>query len=117
VAIANNYDALATDRVYRKRWLTHEVIEFIRDKNKEAFDPEFVKLFLTNIASFPIGSMVLLNNNEKGIVIKVSKEFAARPVVRVIFDAKGQSLTESIDRNLREDLTLFIIKIFKDDEM
>jgi len=45
--------------------LPHEALEYIRDKDKEAFDPEFVNLFLSNIAPFPIGSTVLLNNNEK----------------------------------------------------
>jgi HD-GYP domain-containing protein (c-di-GMP phosphodiesterase class II) len=116
-AIADVYDALSTDRIYRKRWLPHEALEFIRDKNKEDFDPEFVKLFLANIAPFPIGSMVLLSNNEKGVVIKVPKEFSARPIVRVLFDLKGILLAQSIDRNLKEDLTLFVAKALKDNEM
>jgi HD-GYP domain-containing protein (c-di-GMP phosphodiesterase class II) len=117
VAIADVYDALSTDRIYRKRWLPHEALEYIRDKDKEAFDPEFVKLFLSNIEPFPIGSTVLLNNNEKGVIIKVPKNFAARPIVRIIFDPAGVPLDQPIDRNLREDLTLFIAKALKDDEM
>jgi HD-GYP domain-containing protein (c-di-GMP phosphodiesterase class II) len=116
-AIADVYDALSTDRIYRKRWLPHEALEFIRDKNQEEFDPEFVELFIENIAPFPIGSMVQLSNNEKGVVIKIPKELSARPIVRVLFDFNGIQLDQSIDRNLREDLTLFITKAFKDSEI
>jgi HD-GYP domain len=115
-AIADVYDALSTDRIYRKRWLPHEVLEYIRDKDKTDFDPDFSKLFLDNIAPFPIGSMVLLSNGEKGVVIKVSKKFAARPLVRVLFDANGAALSQSRDKNLKEDLTLFIVKALEEDE-
>jgi HD-GYP domain-containing protein (c-di-GMP phosphodiesterase class II) len=116
-AIADVYDALSTDRIYRKRWLPHEALEFIRDKDKEAFDPEFVKLFLGNIAPFPIGSMVLLNNNEKGVVIKIPKQFSARPIVRVLFNPESVLLAQSFDRNLKDDLTIFVAKALKDNEI
>ncbi len=115
-AVADVYDALSTDRIYRKRWMPHEVLEFIRDKDKTDFDPDFSKLFLDNIAPFPVGSMVLLSNGETGIVIKVSRKFAARPLVRVLFEANGVALAQPRDKNLKEDLTLFIVRALKDDE-
>ncbi|MGE5583083.1 MAG: HD-GYP domain-containing protein [Bacillota bacterium] len=81
-ALADVYDALSTDRIYRRRLLPYEVIEYIRDKGKGSFDPEITEVFLKNIAPFPIGSMVLLNNGEKGVVIEVPKDFPARPKVK-----------------------------------
>ena len=116
-AIADVYDALATDRVFRNRLHPHEVIEFIRDGNKGKFDPEYTKLFIENIAPFPIGSSVLLNNGEKGIVIKVSKDFSARPIIRVMYDQAGVKLNQPMDRDLKQDLTIFIIHSLKDNEV
>ncbi|HBF39655.1 MAG TPA: HD-GYP domain-containing protein [Firmicutes bacterium] len=117
VALADVYDAMSTDRVYRKRFLSQEVIEYIRDQGETQFDPELSKVFLENIAPFPIGSMVLLNTGEKGIVINVPRDFPARPVIKIIFDHAGLYFKKSVEKDLKKDLTLFITKALKDDEI
>ena len=114
--LADVYDAMSTDRVYRKRFLPHEVMEYIRDEGKVFFDTELAKVFLQNIAPFPIGSMVLLNTGEKAIVIKIPKDFPARPVVKVIFSPQGELIETPPEKDLKQDLTLFIDKAFKDEE-
>jgi HD-GYP domain-containing protein (c-di-GMP phosphodiesterase class II) len=114
--LADVYDAMSTDRIYRKRFLPHEVIEYIRDKGGEFFDPELAKAFLQNIAPFPIGSMVLLNTGEKAVVIKIPKDFPARPVVKTIFNPDGEMINTPLEKDLKADLTLFIVKAFKDGE-
>lgn len=112
-AIADVYDALSSDRIYRPRMLAHEVIEYLRDGSQTQFDPDLVKLFLENIAPFPIGSMVLLNNQEIALVIKVPQDFPARPTVRVLFDHDKQ-VPKPYDRDLRDDLTIFILNPIQD---
>ena len=81
VALTDVYDALSTDRVYRRRQLPHEVIEYIRDRGQQCFDPDFSQIFLQRIAPFPVGLTVLLNTGEKAIVVKVSSDLPARPLV------------------------------------
>jgi hypothetical protein len=107
---------MSTDRIYRKRFLPHETIEYIRDKGRVFFDTELAKVFLQNIAPFPIGSMVLLNTGEKAVVIKIPKDFPARPVVKAIFNPDGEVITTPPEKDLKQDLTLFIVKAFKDEE-
>ncbi|HBF36734.1 MAG TPA: hypothetical protein DDW50_05380, partial [Firmicutes bacterium] len=114
-ALADVYDAMSTDRIYRKRFLPHEVIEYLRDKGKILFDPELTKAFLQNIAPFPIGSLVLLNSGEKAVVAKIPKDFPTRPEVEIIFGTDGALLEVPLKKDLKEDLTLFIIRAFKDD--
>ncbi len=114
VTLADVYDAMSTDRIYRKRFFPHEVMEYIRDQGEILFDPELTKIFLQNIAPFPIGSLVVLNTQEKAVVVKVPKDFPTRPEVDIIFGPDGELLTTPIKKNLREDLTLFIIRAFKD---
>jgi hypothetical protein len=110
------YDAMSTDRVYRKRLMPQEVVEYIRDQAQIHFDPKLSRIFLENIALFTIGSTVLLNSGEKGIVMKVTpKNSPARPVVRIIFDKDGHLVKETFDRDLKKDLTLFILKTLPDD--
>lgn len=116
-ALADVYDAMSSDRVYRKRLLSQEVIEYLRDQERILFDPELSRAFLQNIVPFPIGSMVLLNSGEKGIVIKLNKYFPARPVVKIIFGQNDQLLDEPFEKNLKVDLTSFILKELKDEEI
>lgn len=109
VAVADTYDAMTTDRPFRKRRsLPHEALEYIRDSSGTGFDPEITKVFLQNIAPFPIGSMVTLNTEEKAVVIKVSKAFPTRPVVKVLFNGDGSRLTEPLEKDLRVELTTYI---------
>lgn len=45
-AVVDVWDALSSDRPYRKRLPPHEVIEYIRQEAGRLFDPEIVKRFL-----------------------------------------------------------------------
>ncbi len=111
VAIADAYDALTCDKVYRKRFLPHEAMEIIKSSAGTQFDVQLVKSFFENIALYPLGTQVELNTGEQGVVVKVEKGFSERPVVRVFADEEGQEMEEPRDRNLMDELTVFITKV------
>lgn len=113
-ALADVYDALTTNRSYRGSIMPHEAIEYLRDAEGIAFDPEIAEVFLDKIAPFPVGSIVLLNNGEKAVVIGVNREFPGRPVVAAIYDRAGNKFLKPVERDLKKDLTLFITKVIDD---
>lgn len=92
VSIADVYDTLASDQPHRKRMLPHEVIDLIELKRGTDFDPDIVKHFISIIAPFPSGSIVLLNTGFKAIVVSVTKSNPTRPIVRLLYDCNGQKL-------------------------
>jgi HD-GYP domain-containing protein (c-di-GMP phosphodiesterase class II) len=49
-AIADNWDALTSDRPYRKAWPEDRVVEYIRNQRGKKFDPQLVDLFLEVIS-------------------------------------------------------------------
>lgn len=49
VAVADVYDALITDRPYRKKYSTEETVEILRSMRGNALDPELVDIFLSII--------------------------------------------------------------------
>ncbi len=51
-AIADVFDALASDRVYKKAWEIEKIVEFFKDEKKKHFDPYLVDDFLANIDDF-----------------------------------------------------------------
>ncbi|MDS1029334.1 HD-GYP domain-containing protein [Bacillota bacterium LX-D] len=83
--IADVYDALTSDRVYRKAFLPHEAYEFLSGTGGTIYDYNLVKVFLSQIAPYPVGTFVKLNTGEIGVVVDVPKELTIRPVIRVFF--------------------------------
>lgn len=110
-ALADVYDALTTRRSYREQIMPHEAIEYLRDAEGITFDPEIAEVFLEKIAPFPVGSVVQLNNGEKAVVTKINKEFPGRPVLASIVDSTGSKIEQPVERDLRKDLTLFIVEV------
>ena len=51
-AIADVFDALGSERVYKKAWELEKIILFFKEQSGEHFDPRLVKLFLDNLDIF-----------------------------------------------------------------
>ncbi|MBU1039758.1 MAG: HD domain-containing protein [Proteobacteria bacterium] len=49
IALADVYDALSLDRVYKKAWPQAKVLEFIQQQRGTMFDPKLVDLFFENL--------------------------------------------------------------------
>lgn len=48
-SIADVFDALSHDRIYKKAWSIEETIEFIKSESGISFDPKLVDIFVENI--------------------------------------------------------------------
>ncbi len=59
VAIADVFDALVSQRVYKDSWSNEEIIKFFKKEKGKHFDPLLVILFLNNFERFTL----LFNNN------------------------------------------------------
>lgn len=116
VSLADMYVRLINDGLEGKRLMPHEVIEYIRDHGNVLFDPDITRVFLKQVITFLAGTNVLLNNGEKAKVCKVHPDLLARPLVKVYFDSEGKPLKTPVEKNLEQDLTLFIVKALPDNE-
>lgn len=88
VCVADVYDALTSDRPYRKAVLPSDAIEYIMSGYNTMFDPEIVKALTKKVAPYPVGTCVKLSTGDIGIVIKNSEETSLRPVIKLIRDNK-----------------------------
>lgn len=93
VAIADVYDALVTDRVYRKRWSSNHAVNHLIEHAETKYDLNLVSVLIKQIAIYPNGSMVRLSNNAVGIVKEQNKNFPLRPIVRMITDEAGKEIS------------------------
>ncbi len=52
VALADVFDALSTDRVYKKAWPLEQIVDLFKKERGEHFDPKLVDILLENIHEF-----------------------------------------------------------------
>lgn len=115
IAVADVYDALVTDRSYRKSMMSYVAAEIIQASCYTHFDPVVVKAFMQNIIIYPVGSMVELSTGEKGIVCRINPSMPARPVVIVAFSPSGNRYLPPKTIDLMKALTVFIVKVYSPD--
>ena len=84
ISVSDVYDALTSKRVYKDAVLTSEAIEYIYSYSGTYFDPEVVKVFMTHVMPFPIGSFVKLSDQSIGQVTENHKELPYRPKVKIV---------------------------------
>lgn len=113
VSICDVFDNLISGRNGEEARNVQEVIEYLVGMSNIYFDTEIVRKFTANIAAFPTGSGVVLNSNEKGLVIKQNNSMPMRPVVKVLYDKDGILLSEPYEVDLLKELTLFIISAYE----
>ncbi|MCU7834621.1 MAG: HD domain-containing protein [gamma proteobacterium symbiont of Taylorina sp.] len=51
-AVADVFDALGSDRVYKKAWELDDILKLFQNESAKHFDPKLVTLFLDNLDSF-----------------------------------------------------------------
>ncbi len=99
VAVCDCYDALTSDRPYRKAHSPEEALATVLSQADTGYDGLLVKVFVSMLGIYPAGSLVRLSTNELGIVCRPSldPENFDRPKVRVFADARGQGKDELVD--------------------
>jgi HD-GYP domain-containing protein (c-di-GMP phosphodiesterase class II) len=96
VAVADAFDAATSRRTYQPNpWSPAQVIGEMRDNPKRGMDPVVVKAFISLTGIFPVGTLVVLDTFELGLVHAPNAvpELLSRPIVRIVSDDKGNVLT------------------------
>ncbi len=115
VGVADVYDALTSDRVYRKAHSPHEAYEMLAATGDYLFDFNVVRAFLYHVAAYPVGSLVKLSTGVTGVVIENRPGYSLRPKVRVLFNNKNEPVLDPYEIDLGLEQTITITGIIKDD--
>jgi response regulator RpfG family c-di-GMP phosphodiesterase len=51
-AVADVFDALGSERVYKKAWKLNDVLEYFKEEKGKHFDPKLVEIFFDNLDEF-----------------------------------------------------------------
>lgn len=83
IAVADIYDAMTSNRVYRGKESPFEVFELMEEKTIGELDTKVVYAFLHNIAAYYIGDSIKLSSGELGEVVYINPRHISRPIVKV----------------------------------
>ena len=110
-AIADVFDALTSDRIYRHRWSIRETVTYLLS-NATQFEYDIVYNFVKKVALYPNGTLVLLNNGWKAIVRSQNCGLPERPVIRVVEYETGQKIANPPEINLIDEPELTIANTY-----
>lgn len=96
LAVCDVFDALTSNRPYRKPWSVAEAEEYILGSCGSHFDFEVTSAFMRAFNPYPVGTMVSLSNGRHGIVIKTNQT-VLRPVIRIQGENSGEEIDLSTD--------------------
>ena len=89
-AIVDVYDALTSERVYKKGMPPTEALGKLLEWSAHHFDPEMVRLYIKSIGIYPTGSLVKLESGRLGIVLEQNENRLMQPSLLLIYHSKSK---------------------------
>ncbi len=108
VSVADQYDAMTSARVYSRTPLSPDkALSIMMERAGTQLDPLIFKFFTNMVGVYPIGTLVMLDTRELGLVCESNQLFPNRPRVMIIVNEAGNrikgmivDLTEKNEKDL-----------------
>lgn len=115
VSLADQYDAMTSSRVYsRIPMAPDKALSVMMERAGTQLDPLLFKFFINMIGVYPIGTLVLLDTRELGLVYGANPVFQDRPRVLIIIDNEGRRVHGPIvDLTEKDDKGKYLRTIIK----
>jgi HD-GYP domain-containing protein (c-di-GMP phosphodiesterase class II) len=105
ITIVDVFDAITSPRVYRKSSMSPDrALGYMMNKVGEDFDPILLKVFVNMLGFYPPGTVVVLDNEEIGLVIDTPAENhgSGLPRVMIMIPDGDNGFTKGATINLAE---------------
>ncbi|NOQ14609.1 MAG: hypothetical protein GQ583_09070 [Methyloprofundus sp.] len=106
VTVADIYDAITSDRVYKKAHTHLDAIKVLFELSNTQLNQQLVAKFIESLSVYPPGSFVKMNNGSIAMVLEVNVRQKLRPKVMLILD-RNMHLLGDIVVDLTKTLTDF----------
>lgn len=101
-AVADVYDALTSNRVYRAAWPPQKALALIFQGADIDYSRRIVELFTKQLGVYPAGSFVRLMSGAMGVVTRVDRGNLLAPKIAILFDEHGKRLDKPVEWDLSE---------------
>lgn len=90
-AVCDVYDAITSNRPYKREWDPAESLAKMSEWTKGHFSPAVFQAFVKCVGIYPVGSLVKLKSGRLGVVIDQSKKSLLKPLVKVFYSTLSQA--------------------------
>ncbi len=97
VSLADVYDALTSERAYKKAIPQNKTASFVYSQKSVAFPPVLTELFIRCFGVYPIGSLVKIDATQYAVVCENNKNDLLRPKVLEITKRQGEYAFTSLE--------------------
>jgi putative nucleotidyltransferase with HDIG domain len=95
VSIADVYDALRSNRVYRQGLPSDRIKAIMTQKDSPAFNGKLLRRFINLMGIFPVGTLVRLATGEVGLVTHEHPSDPFRPQIKLLRDPQGNAVEDA----------------------
>jgi HD-GYP domain-containing protein (c-di-GMP phosphodiesterase class II) len=115
VTLADQYDAMTSARVYKRIPMSPDKsLSIMLEGAGSHLDPLLFKFFTNMVGIYPIGTIVMLNTKEVGLVFECNAAFADRPRVLIIINSQGKSVRGPVvDLSEKDETGRYVRTIIK----
>lgn len=99
VAIADVFDALTSNRPYRKAFSSSRALSYLISNTPEKFDKKCMNAFLKHMGFFPLGTNVLLSNGQRAIISGTNNGMWIKPKISIA-NNNEKELNLKLEKNL-----------------
>ena len=111
-AVADSYDAMTSQRPYRRGKLPHRACEELAAQAGSLYEPHVVETFLAHVAVYPVGSFLRLAGGLLGVCVRQGED-SLHPVVRLMAPGErhpGKEPTEAVANATPETVVLAVLE-------
>lgn len=109
IGIADIYDAMTSDRPYRRALPPSEAIEFLMGISGRYFTSKIAEVFIARLNPYPVGSLVKLNTGDIAVIDEANPILPLRPKIKVIHEDGDDFTLEDV--NLTDNNNIVISNI------
>lgn len=113
LSICDAFDAMASDRSYRKALSPYEAVTSIISLSGKQFSQLAANRFINRFGLYPVGTFVKLSDSTYAIVTRINEGRPTHPVVKVILNDKLEEFDHGAEHDLAKMQDLFIVRVYK----
>jgi HD-GYP domain-containing protein (c-di-GMP phosphodiesterase class II) len=92
VAVCDAYDAMTTQRPFRREIRPDKALAVLMQGRGKAYDPAVTKALVAMLGIYPMGAVVVLDDRSTAVVYRVNNDDLLHPRVKVLSDEVGRWL-------------------------
>lgn len=94
-AVCDVYDAISSERCYKKAWSPSESIHKMASWKDGHFDETVFHAFVKTIGIYPNGTLVKLKSGRLGVIIEQSKKSLTAPIIKIFFSTRANGYIQA----------------------